>query len=185
MKCRVTEISDTTLCEAICVVFFSAWLDFINILLCTGMFSSPIYRLMGCPPLSDDKQPAAVNDSSGIFGTFFTLRWLRARRIIISQLCFMSLNTGHASMLLRETSICEAMISKCSWGKRPLTPNMTNAALLLTSISWLLFPEVLSVNLGQVMASWQGMIRNLIYSWISKVSWHAFMWKVSVLLRID
>lgn len=29
---------------------------------------------MGCPLLSDDKQPAAVNDSAGIFGTFFTLR---------------------------------------------------------------------------------------------------------------
>lgn len=110
---------------------------------------------MGCPPLSDDKQPAAVNDSVGIFGTFFPLRWLHAHRIIISQLCFMSLNTGHASVPFRETSkefICEAVISKCSWGKGPWTRNMPNAGLSRTSVPWFLFLEVLSVNLGQVMA---------------------------------
>lgn len=56
------------------------------------------------------------------FGTIFTLHWLRAHRIIISQLCFMSLNTGHASALLREISkgfICGTGISQCLWERAP------------------------------------------------------------------
>lgn len=142
---------------------------------------------MGCPQLSDDKQPAAVNDSAGIFGTFFTLRWLRAHRIIISQLCCVSQYTGHASVLLWEISkefICETGISKCLWGKGLLTPNMTDAGVLLTLVSWFLFSEVLSVNFGQAVALWQGMIGNFTYCRVSKESWHIFMWKASVLLRM-
>lgn len=54
MKCHVTEISATTLCEAISVFFFPAWLDFINILLCTGMFSSPLL------PAQDDGLSSAL-----------------------------------------------------------------------------------------------------------------------------
>lgn len=54
-------------------------------------------------------------------------------------------------MLLREISE-ETMISKCLWGVGPLTPNMTNAGVLPTSVSWFLFSEVLSVNFGQGVA---------------------------------
>lgn len=64
----------------------------------------------------------------------FTLHWLCAYRIIISQLCFMSRNTGHASVLLREISK-ETMISKCLWGAGPLSRGITNISFLV-SLFW-------------------------------------------------
>lgn len=60
--------------------------------------------VQGCAPLAADKQPASVNDSTGIFGTFFTPHWLRAHRVIISRLCSVALSTVCASLLLPEIS---------------------------------------------------------------------------------
>lgn len=70
--------------------------------------------VQGCAALAADKQPAAANDSTGIFGTFFTLHWLRAHRVIISRLCSVALSTACTSLLLPEISQEFLMI----WGEK-------------------------------------------------------------------